>query len=112
MQVLQLILAMTEFNGQVHQKNCKIGQFQLDYQAFDTFPEIMKPLGYDFLVGQNGIALFSQQGQLVGHRGGRVFRLVDMIVLQFPGNGFGLVVFLRAKLPAVHLDQSNNIRID
>ena len=33
------------------------------------------------------------------------------IMLQFPGNSFGLVVFLASKRAAVHFDQSDDIRI-
>jgi hypothetical protein len=34
-----------------------------------------------------------------------------MKVLQFLGNGFRLVAFFRAKGPGIHLDQSEDIRI-
>jgi hypothetical protein len=37
--------------------------------------------------------------------------MVDVIVLQFTGYGFSLVVFFGPKRPAVNLDQSGNIRI-
>jgi hypothetical protein len=41
-----------------------------------------------------------------------IFGLVDVIVLQFPGNGFRLIVLFGTKSPAIHLDQPDDIRID
>jgi len=56
--------------------------------------------------------LFVQYRYFLRHRIIRIFGLVDMKVLQFTSDGFCLVAFPGTKRAGIHLDQSNNIRMD
>ena len=72
-QRLQLVMAMAEFDGQVHQKNNTFvyfelkprerntKMFELNHQPFDPFAKIVESLRQDRLVGQDSIALLVQQ---------------------------------------------------
>ena len=67
MQILQLILPVTIFYGQMYQENRKIYQLQFNHKPLDAFAKIMKLLGDNFLVGQHRIALLIQQWHFAGH---------------------------------------------
>src|ERR1700692_839132 len=54
-EISQLILTMPEFQGQVHQKNRDIVEFQLDDQALDAGVEIVKALAADPRCRKEGI---------------------------------------------------------
>jgi hypothetical protein len=110
-EVLQLVLTVTEFDGQVDEEDGAVFQLQFNDKAFDAVLEIVKPLGHNFLVRQDCIPLFAEQRHLPGHGRGGIFCLKHMLVLQSPGDGLCLIVFLGTKGPAIHFDQSRNIRV-
>ena len=62
MKFMELVVTMAEFQREVHKEDVKIFQLQLDYQTFNAFTEVMKPVGDNLLAGQYGIPL------LVDHR--------------------------------------------
>ena len=66
-QILQLVLPVAEFDGQVHQKNRKVFQFELNHEALDAVIKIMEFLGHNFPVGQDGIPLLVQYRQFLRH---------------------------------------------
>jgi len=110
-EILQLILPVTELDGEMHEKDGAVFQFQFNDKAFYPVLEIVKSLGHNFLVCQDGISLFVEQGHLPGHGRGGIFCLKDMLMLQSPGDGLCLIVFFRSERPAVHFDQSDDIRV-
>ncbi len=67
MKVLQLILPVAKSDRQMHQKDQKVLQLELDHKTLDTIAKIMKFLRHNPLVGEKRIALFVQHRHFLYH---------------------------------------------
>ena len=112
MKFMELVMTMAEFQREVYKKDVKILQLQLDYQTFNAFTEVMKPVGDNLLAGQYSITLLVDHRHLLCQGTAGILRLVDVILLYFTCNGFSLVALFGPIGPTVHLEEADDIRLD
>jgi hypothetical protein len=112
LKIFKLVAAVPEPERQVYQENGACLQLQLDDQPLHPLAEIMEPLRLDLLICQNCVPLLVQDRDLLYQGIDGILGLIDIGALHLSGDGGGLIVIVGTERPAVHLDQSDNVRAD
>ena len=109
-QMAQLIVAMAEFQREVHEEDRHFLQLQLDDEPLDAGLEVVKALAFDARRGEKRIALLAHdRHQLIDGRRA-VLALIRRVVTERVGDLLRLVDQARADRAGIDLDQPDEVR--
>ncbi|CAA2962656.1 Hypothetical predicted protein, partial [Olea europaea subsp. europaea] len=107
----KLILAVAEFQGQVHQEHTHVIELELNDQALDAGIEVVEAFAVHMRSGQECVGLLAHNGYEVVDGPRTVLALKRGIVADLAGNVLGLVHHAGTDGTGVDLDEADHIRM-
>ncbi len=105
-EIAQLILAMAELQGQVHQEDRDIVELQFDDEPLDAGVEIMKALAADARRRQKRIGLLADDGHNLVDRRDPVLAFIGRVMAQRARDEIGLIDHSGAYRTGIHFDEA------
>jgi len=107
----QLLLTMSIFERQVHEKYADVIEFHFYDQSLDAGGKVMESLSRDSRGRQNRIPLFTHDRELIIEGCSAVLALINGVMTEVLSDVLGLIDERAANRARVDFDQANELRV-